>query len=101
MVNDPNDIYKRHHTPLFFFILKIVRNKQDAEDVLMITFEKAFRKIHLYKDDHCFSTWLYTIAKHKSIDHLRTKNRRIKHVDYIPIQIEDKSDNALTQLIET
>ena len=47
------------------------RMEDEAEDVVMITFEKAFRNIEKYDPDYAFSTWLYRIAKNTMIDHVR------------------------------
>ncbi|TSE04582.1 MULTISPECIES: RNA polymerase sigma factor [Aquimarina] len=54
--------------------LKIMRNVEDAEDTAQESFIKAFQKIHSFKKDSKFSTWLYTIVYRTAVYNLR-KNR--------------------------
>lgn len=57
---------------LFHLLLKMVKSKEDAEDLMIETFEKAFRKIQSYKSDYAFSTWLFRIATNHGIDYIRS-----------------------------
>lgn len=65
---------------LYFLLLKMVNSKEDAEDLTIETFEKAFRKIDSYKPVYAFSTWLFRIATNHGIDFLRTAEKRVKNV---------------------
>ena len=65
---------------LYFLLLKMVNSKEDAEDLTIETFEKAFRKIDTYKPIYAFSTWLFRIATNHGIDFLRTAEKRISNV---------------------
>ncbi len=58
-----NDIYK--------FQLSKTSNENEAEDIAIKTFSKAFDKLDLYNDDYNFKTWLLTISKNIQIDGLR------------------------------
>ncbi len=60
---------------LFHLLLKMVHSKEDAEDLMIETFEKAFRKIKTYKSDFAFSTWLFRIATNHGIDYLRSSQQ--------------------------
>jgi len=57
---------------LLHLLLKMVKSKEDAEDLMIETFEKAFRKIRSYKSDFAFSTWLFRIATNHGIDYIRS-----------------------------
>jgi len=48
-------------------------NEDDAEDITIKTFSKAFDKIDLYNDNYPFKTWLITISKNIFIDSVRGK----------------------------
>ena len=50
---------------------KIQDDSIDAEDITVITFSKAFDKIHTYDESYTFKTWLFTIAKNLLIDEFR------------------------------
>lgn len=65
---------------LYFLLLKMVSSKEDAEDLTIETFEKAFRKINTYKPSYAFSTWLFRIATNHGIDFLRTSEKRFMNV---------------------
>ena len=65
---------------LYFLLLKMVKSKEDAEDLTIETFEKAFRKIDTYKPVYAFSTWLFRIATNHGIDFLRTAEKRMNNV---------------------
>ena len=54
-------------------ILKKVPNQEDAEDLTIETFAKAFHKLGLFKKNHAFTTWLFRIATNHTIDFMRRK----------------------------
>ena len=54
-------------------VLKMVRNVDDAEDLTIEAFAKAFKNLHKFKKDYTFSTWLFRIATNNSIDFIRKK----------------------------
>ena len=66
-----NDIYG--------FQLKRTQNENDAEDITIQTFSKAFDKIRTYKEDYKFKTWLITISKNIHIDLVRKQKKSIRN----------------------
>lgn len=64
---------------VYGFQLKRTENENDAEDITIQTFSKAFDKIHTYNDKYEFSTWLITISKNIHIDLLRKRKSSISH----------------------
>lgn len=66
---------------IYFMILKMVNNKDDAEDLTLEAFGKAFKKLHQYTPDYAFSTWLFKIASNNCIDFLRKKRAQIVSID--------------------
>ena len=54
---------------------RIIKNREDAEEVSQDVFIKAYQSIKSFKGDSKFSTWLYKIAYHRSLDYLK-KNKR-------------------------
>ncbi len=66
-----NDVYG--------FQLKRTENENDAEDITIQTFSKAFDKIHTYNPDYEFKTWLFTISKNIYIDLLRKRKSRFSN----------------------
>lgn len=61
-------------TAVFSYQLKRIQSENEAEDVTIQTFSKAFDKINTYDEKYVFKTWLITISKNVYIDLLRKKN---------------------------
>jgi RNA polymerase sigma-70 factor (ECF subfamily) len=66
-------LLQRYKRPVYHMILKMVRNVDDAEDLTIESFAKAFRSLAKFKKDFTFSTWLFRIATNNSIDFIRKK----------------------------
>ncbi|MFZ9044928.1 MAG: RNA polymerase sigma factor [Cyclobacteriaceae bacterium] len=67
------DLMKRYKNPVYHMILKMVRNVDDAEDLTIEAFAKAFKNLSRFKKDYTFSTWLFRIATNNAIDFIRKK----------------------------
>ena len=66
-------LMQRYKKPVYHMILKMVRNVDDAEDLTIEAFAKAFKNLHKFKKDYTFSTWLFRIATNNAIDFIRKK----------------------------
>ena len=62
---------------VYGFQLKRTENENDAEDITIQTFSKAFDKIDTYNDKYEFKTWLVTISKNIHIDLVRKQKSTI------------------------
>lgn len=62
---------------VYHFQLTKTKNEEDAEDITIQTFSKAFHKIHTFNEEYQFKTWLIAISKNIHIDFLRKKNTLI------------------------
>ncbi|MFK8059768.1 MAG: RNA polymerase sigma factor [Polaribacter sp.] len=60
-------------TDVYNFQLKRTKSENDAEDIAIRTFSKAFDRIETYDEKYVFKTWLITISKNVHIDLLRKK----------------------------
>lgn len=65
------ELMKRYYDSIYYMMLKMVRNKDDADDLAMEAFGKAFKGIANYTPDFAFSTWLFRIATNNCIDYMR------------------------------
>jgi RNA polymerase sigma-70 factor (ECF subfamily) len=65
----------RYRDSIYFMLLKMVNNKDDAEDLTIEAFGKAFNKLHQYTPNYAFSTWLFKIASNNCIDFIRKKKK--------------------------
>lgn len=66
-------LMQSYKKPVYHMILKMVRNVDDAEDLTIEAFAKAFKNLHKFKKDYTFSTWLFRIATNNTIDFIRKK----------------------------
>lgn len=78
----------RHNKAIFHVILKIVRNNEEAQDLVQETFMKAFNALASYRSEYRFSTWLYKIAANCAIDFVRKKRIEALSLDK-PIETKD------------
>lgn len=63
---------------LYWHIRKIVKNHNDADDVLQNTFLKVYRSIDKFKGESKLFSWLYRIATNESITHLNKNAKRLQ-----------------------
>lgn len=66
-------LFRKYQTPIFNMVTRMVRG-EDAYDITQEVFLKALRAMKNFRGDSKFSTWLYTIARHTCLNHLRHKN---------------------------
>jgi len=62
---------------VYGFQLQRTENENDAEDISIRTFSKAFEKIQNFDDSYKFSTWLIAISKNLHVDLIRKKKGNI------------------------
>jgi RNA polymerase sigma factor (sigma-70 family) len=67
------ELMDRYRKPLYHTMLKMVKNTDDAEDLTIEAFAKAFRGLGKFKKEYTFSTWLFRIATNNCIDFIRKK----------------------------
>ncbi|WP_179317893.1 RNA polymerase sigma factor [Winogradskyella undariae] len=74
-----NFLLDTYWNDVYAFQLKRTMNENDAEDITIQTFSKAFDKINSYNDDYKFKTWLITISKNIHIDLVRKQKQSIRN----------------------
>lgn len=74
-------LLSRYWDSVYFMILKMAHNKDDAEDLTIEAFGKAFKYIHHYEPEFAFSTWLFKIANNNAIDFLRKQHAKTISID--------------------
>jgi RNA polymerase sigma factor (sigma-70 family) len=80
-------LMSRYKDAIYFMLLKMVNNKNDAEDLTIEAFGKAFKNLHQYSPNFAFSTWLFKIATNNCIDFLRKRRG-------VYISIENNMENG-------
>jgi len=74
-----NFLLDSYWNDVYAFQLKRTMNENDAEDITIQTFSKAFDKISTYNEDYKFKTWLLTISKNIHIDLIRKQKQSIRN----------------------
>lgn len=87
-------LMERYKVPIHFMILKMVNNKEDADDLTIEAFGKAFSNLEKYNPNFAFSTWLFKIAVNNAIDFIRKKRLNTLSMDK-PINSEDGTEFSL------
>lgn len=81
------ELLHRYKESVYFTMLKMCSNKDDAEDLTIEAFGRAFKKLNQYTPDFAFSTWLFKIASNNAIDFIRRKKQKVS------ISIDNKITN--------
>ena len=80
VVRDPAavaELYDRHSSLLFGVIMRILRNRSDAEDVLQEVFARVWTRADTYDERlGCPGAWLTRMARNRAIDRLRARRTR-------------------------
>jgi RNA polymerase sigma-70 factor (ECF subfamily) len=68
----------RYKHMVYTLALKIVKNREDAEEVAQDSFIKAYNALNDFKGESKFSTWLYKIVYYRSLDYLKKNKRQVE-----------------------
>jgi RNA polymerase sigma factor (sigma-70 family) len=74
-------LVEKHSDMAFTIANKIVRSREDAEEIAQDAFIKAFQSLRSFKGDSKFSTWLYRIVYNAAISHTRRKKQDFTQID--------------------
>lgn len=99
----------RYRESIFFMVLKMVHNRDDADDLTIEAFSKAFQNIANYSADYAFSTWLFKIATNNCIDFIRKKrlqttsieqSRKGEDGEVVPIAVRDHNPDPEEAMVK-
>ena len=88
------DLVRRYERPVLGLILRMVRNRGEAEELAQDVFLKAFDRLASYDQGRKFSSWLFKVAHNATIDHLR--RRRLVTV---PLESPDDDEVQLADVL--
>ena len=66
-----SELIARYQNRLYRYVLRMVRQPAEAEDLFQQTWLKVVEKIHSFDHSRNFDAWLFTLARNLVIDHLR------------------------------
>jgi len=84
-------LVEKYQDIVFSIALKVLRNREDAEEMAQESFIKAYKSLNTFKGTAKFSTWLYRITYNRCISEVRKKKMYFTSTD--EVEIKDESDN--------
>jgi RNA polymerase sigma factor (sigma-70 family) len=96
-------LYNQYCDGMYIVAKRFVKDSFEAEDVVQEAFIKAFSKLHQYKAEVTFGSWLKRIVINKCIDSLKSKRQFMLELDEVHLKVVDSSyedewlvDDAIT-----
>jgi RNA polymerase sigma factor (sigma-70 family) len=86
-------LFDRHHEPVLIFCGHMLGSREDAEDVVQLTFLAAYRELVRTEPPVALRPWLYAIARHRCLSALRARRERL--VEAVP---ESATDGLATEI---
>lgn len=86
-------LYARHKGPLYRFVLRSVHERGKAEELHQDIWMRVIEARERYQPQARFTTWLYTIAHHRLVDHWRRGGLRVVSLDDEEADIEEPQGN--------
>ena len=89
-------LVSRYQSYVFTLALRMVKSREDAEEVAQDSFIKAYKYLADFKGASKFSTWLYTIVNNTAISFLRKKKVEIHSLDNEKVfEVADSKESGL------
>ncbi len=93
-------LVERYKDLVFTLTVRMLKNREEAEEVAQDTFIKAYKSLNKFKGDSKFSTWIYKIAYNTCLDRLKKNKKHFNDVtidEFTEHQLKT-IDNALDNL---
>lgn len=90
-------ILDKYSRPVYSLIVKIVRNREDAEELTQDVFMKVFRHLASFKGECSFSSWVYRIAYNTAIS--ETRKKRHEFLTMEEAVLENVSEEAVAEML--
>src|SRR4051812_38511979 len=84
-------LYARHKGPVFRYVLRSVKTRAEADELFQDVWMRAIEARARYRPEAKFTTWIYTIAHHRLIDHWRSRGLALVSLDDEESPVEEPS----------
>ncbi len=104
------ELIRRYQRPVFSLIYRMVRDREQAEDLTQETFIKVLNAIGGYRPEYKFSSWIFKIANNAAIDQLRRRALKTISINGAPnaesadaieattLQVSDERESQLDEM---
>lgn len=65
------ELFERHHRALYGYLWRLTGNAAASEDIVQTVFQRILRHRHTYRDEGCFTAWMYQLARRAAADFFR------------------------------
>lgn len=89
-------LYDRYKTGVSLHVAGFIPVREEVEDVVLESFQKAFAQISTYNSEYKFSTWLFRIARNTAFDHIEKIGRISTNM---PMNSIDDSASGLGEIV--
>ncbi len=91
------ELVHAHDEAVLRLALRITGSQSDAQDISQEAFLKIYKKLHCFRFECSFSTWIYRIVTNVCLDHLR-KNRNLREGSTVKVNIDGEEFDLLNQI---
>ena len=84
-------LYDRYKMGVTLHVSKLISIREEVEDVVVESFQKAFSQLSMFNPDYRFSTWLFRIARNTALDHIEKYGRSASNMPMNSIDDESTS----------
>jgi len=89
-------LYERYRVGVGLHVGQFISLREEVEDVVLESFQKAFQQLSTYRNDYKFSTWLFRIARNTAFDHIEKQGRQSSNM---PTNSIDDELSGLSEII--
>ena len=86
-----DQLFQRHHSRVAAWCLRMTGDVDSAADLAQEVFLKAFQRLHTFRGDSKFTTWLYSIARNRCLDEFRSR----------ALQPQETTDQVLEEMADS
>ena len=87
------ELYRKYNQAMYNIAMRLLKNSENADDIIQESFLSAFKNIHQFKAQVTFGAWLKKIVIHKCLNHLKKKELDVVRLDENSIFHLEKEDN--------
>jgi RNA polymerase sigma-70 factor (ECF subfamily) len=88
-------IMREYELPVFNYVLRLVRDRELAEDLTQEVFFRVFQSLPRFTSRSLFTTWLFQVTKNRVIDEIRLRERRPRSHDLEAAPVLEAADEPI------